>query len=136
MKKVQSLLRVWKMRNLTFYGKITIIKTIIVSQFVYIATCLTIPKHILTLLNKLLYSFLWGSKKEKVKRIVVTRNLMNWGLGMVNLRAKFLSLQLSWFSKYLNGGKCQWRLLFAFWIGIIGDVPEVLRINCSSKDMF
>ena len=136
LEKVNSLLRVWKMRNLTYYGKITIIKTLIASQFVYIATCLPIPQKFVVNLNRLIYSFLWGSKREKVKRAVVTRAAEEWGLNMVDIQTKFQSLQLSWFSKYMKGGKSQWRILFRYWISFIQDIPFILKVNCSSKDMF
>ena len=135
LEKAKSLLRVWKMRNLTYYGKVTIIKTLIVSQFVYIATCLPIPQNIIVNLNRLIYSFLWGSKKDKVKRAVVTLNAESWGLDMVDIQTKFRSLQLSWFSKYIKGGKSQWRILFKYWVSFIQDVPTFLKLNCSGKDM-
>ena len=45
----------------------------------------------------LIYSFLWGSKKEKVKRAVVTLNAESWGLDMVDIQTKFRSLHLSSF---------------------------------------
>ena len=35
-KKIKNVITLWKMRNLTFYGKIIIIKMLLISQFIYI----------------------------------------------------------------------------------------------------
>ena len=43
--KVENILNLWKMRNLTYFGKITVIKILIASQFVYVASAVPVPEH-------------------------------------------------------------------------------------------
>ena len=71
LEKVRSILKFWKMRNLTIYGKVVILKSLIISQFVYVSSVLPFPRKIITELNKLIYNFLWNSNREKVKRSIL-----------------------------------------------------------------
>ena len=66
--KLESILKSWSARRLTLFGKITIIKSLAVSQIVYLLSALPSPQGILQKNNSLLYDFLWGSKSEKIKR--------------------------------------------------------------------
>ena len=68
LEKVRSILKFWKMRNLTIYGKVVILKSLIISQFVYVSSVLSFPWKIIIELNKLIYNFLWNSNREKVNR--------------------------------------------------------------------
>ena len=38
--KIKRIVNMWKMRNLTYYGKITIIKSLLISQIVYVCNCI------------------------------------------------------------------------------------------------
>ena len=66
-----------KKRNLSIAGKVCIIKTFFISQFVYTMQTLVVPDPVLTQVNRILFRFL-GRKKdcnrkafEKIKRTVV-----------------------------------------------------------------
>ena len=66
--KIRSILDNWSARRLTLLGKITIIKTLAVSQIVYILSSLPTPPDILKTINSILYDFLWDGKCDKIKR--------------------------------------------------------------------
>ena len=133
--KIQKVISLWKMRNLTFYGKIVVIKILLISQLIYLGTCYTMPPKYVKKLNKILYSFLWNSKREKVKRAVVINSTLQGGLGMVDLDAKLTSLRLSWIPKILHDSKQPWKYLCLFWTHKLGGMPFCLQCNCSAIDM-
>ena len=86
--KLESLhktLQNWQKRKLTYYGKITIIKTLGISKLLYNANCF-VPDYVIKTSNKYLFSFLWGSQKEKVKRDTVISYMENGGLNITSLR--------------------------------------------------
>ena len=87
-------------------------------------------------MNKIIYSFLWNSKREKVKRAVVINPPLQGGLGMVDVNAGIKSLLLSWIPKMLNDNKPPWKYLCLFWTHKLGSLPFCLQCNyCSIKDM-
>ena len=89
--KIENLIRLWKARHLTLFGKITIIKSFLVSQLIYNAQMILIPKDVVKQINSKFFQFLWNGKKDKVKRSVVCMSYELGGLKMVNLNSLFQS---------------------------------------------
>ena len=78
LEKVKEILRCWKYRRLTLIGKITVIKSLVVSQLVYLLSPLCSNYKVLNEINDLLYTFLWNGKGDKIKRKVM---INDFGLG-------------------------------------------------------
>ena len=57
----------WRMRYLKYYRKIVISKLLVVSQINYVTNVIPKPHSVDTTINKMMFSFLWGYKKEKIK---------------------------------------------------------------------
>ena len=84
----------WSRRYLTVYGKVTVIKTLLVSQFVYlIIPLVTPPKEILNKIQVDMYKFIWGGKPDKIKRDVVNNSKEHGGLDMIDFKEFFTSLK-------------------------------------------
>ena len=134
--KIRGILDSWRMRNLSLYGKVTVIKHLIISQMVYTATAVPVPSKIIKIVNKLIFTFLWNSKKERVKRSICQLPEKQGGLGMFNLESKCQSLRLSWIKRYFTGEESAWKILFSYWTNKIGKLPICLRYNCNKNDMY
>ena len=136
LEKVKAILKFWKMRNISIYGKVVILKSLIISQFVYVASVLPTPQKLVKDLNKLLFNFIWNSKREKVKRSVLLNPIESGGLGMFDVLTKFKSLYLSWFINYFQcKDDTPWKFMFTYWIEKIGHISFILKCNCCKKDM-
>ena len=105
MERVENIKRIinaWEKRNLSIAGKVCIIKTFLISQFVYIMQALVVPYPFLTQVNRILFRFLWCKKDcnrkafEKVKRTVVCGALENGGLNMIDLKQMQAAFLLQW----------------------------------------
>ena len=57
----------WLKRNLTFFGKIKVIKTLLMPKFVYLAQSTKIPLEKVKIIDSLIYNFLWHGKCKKNK---------------------------------------------------------------------
>ena len=90
-------MKYWKQIILTFYGKVVIIKALIVSKIVYTATVVPAPKVVIKSLNTSIYAFLWSSERESL------------------------------ISKLVDEQTCRWKLLFRYWIDRIGIFPEIFN---------
>ena len=51
--KIEKLLQVWRQRNLTLEGKITIFKSLAISKIVYVAYLSDVPNFIIKALEKI-----------------------------------------------------------------------------------
>jgi len=67
-RKLETNLDIWRARNLTLFGRVLIIKSIELSQLVYSAPTLNVPREIIFIIKTNLFSFLWNNKKDKIKR--------------------------------------------------------------------
>ena len=111
--KIKNVIELWQFRRLTLIGKITLIKSLLVSQLVYILTPLPTSTEALQKVNKLLFDFLWNGKGDKIKRTVIIKDYDEVSLKMIDINTFNLSLKVSWIKKYLdqtNGGI--WKFVF------------------------
>ena len=72
--KIGEILSIWSYRALTLIGKITVFKILALSKNLYISSMKTVPKFITEKLDKLQKSFIWKSKKPKIKHSTLIRD--------------------------------------------------------------
>ena len=66
-KSIVNVIKLWRMRNLSLEGKITIFKSLAISKIVYLALLTSIPNYVIEELIKIQKSFFWGKSKPKKK---------------------------------------------------------------------
>ena len=74
----------WKCRKLTPIGKISLIKTNIVSKIIHLLTSLLTPEKFLKKINDIIFSFLWDDKPDKIKQVTICQDYDNGGLKMLD----------------------------------------------------
>ena len=70
------------------FGKITVIKSLLIPKFTYLLQAIAIPNNIVKQINSMLYSFLWGNNKEKIKRTTLIGNKLEGGLKLPDIEIK------------------------------------------------
>ena len=98
-KKIEILLNVWSMRALSLKGKVTILKSLIISQMTFLFSVLFVPEYILQKLDRLIFSFLWDGKTPKVKRETMINNINEGGLGMPDVYSVNNTSKISWIKR-------------------------------------
>ena len=93
-------------------GKITVIKSLAVSQIVYLLSSLPSPQKVVHEINSILYDFLWDSKGDKIKRTEIINDYDNkGGLKMIDIQSFHASLKTKWVKSYLNTeNKGKWHV--------------------------
>ena len=111
LEKMQRLLDNWRSRNLTLFGRVTIIKSLVLSQVVHLLMFNTVPLIIIKKINKMFFRFLWQTRAEKVRRCDVVKKCTNGGLNMVDVQKKVLSFRLRWLGRLVNDTNEIWKKL-------------------------
>ena len=63
----KKVLNAWSRKNLTPFGRITVIQSLVISKITLLLMNLPDPEEIFFKeLNKLLYNFLWNGKNDKI----------------------------------------------------------------------
>ena len=98
---LQLLLKSWKQRNLTLLGKVTVLKSLALSNFVLNGSVLAVSQGIINHINKCVYNFLWN-KNERIKRNVLISNFEDGGIRMPDIDSIFSSLKAVWILRLIE----------------------------------
>ena len=84
--EIQQLIRIWSTINLTPYGKVTIIKSLLISKIKHILQSLQSPSlSCFNELNNAFSKFLWCGKPPKWRKEILEGEIHHWGLKLHNL---------------------------------------------------
>ena len=106
--KIKKIIKDWLKRKLTIIGKIQVVKTFLLSQFVCIIQSLSLKSKILDEINTLFYRFIWNKNSidtkawERIRRNVLCNPKEKGGLDMINLHNFQKSFLIEWACKLLK----------------------------------
>ena len=98
--EIRKILIVWKRRQLTPFGKITVLKTLAISKITHLFLTIPDPSDIfLTQLDRMFFQFLWNDKPSKIHRKIVCKAYHNGGLNMIDIRNFLCKMKTSWIKR-------------------------------------
>ena len=106
---IENVISVWRMRCLTLGGKITVLKTLVMSKIVFISFLSNVPSTIVDKLITIQNDFLWDGKRPKVKHAALIGSYETGGLKSLDIEAKIKALQLSWVKRLYDGTSHSWK---------------------------
>ena len=130
-KKLETIINMWKTRNLTIRGKIIILQSLALSQVYYAASVLHVPDDIVTKINDLIFKFIWN-KKEHVKRKVIIQDLKDGGLKMPEFRNKVKAMKIMWIKRLAKDEK--WSLISKTILNL--PMPWSQFVRCKSSEKY
>ena len=97
MPKIENILKMWKQRDLSLFGKIMIVNSLVMSLFIYkIAVLPMIPKCFINQLDLMIKDFIWKGGKPKIPTTIILGSKENGGAGLIDLRKKELAIKCQW----------------------------------------
>ena len=120
-------------RSLSLYGKVTIIKSLIVPKFVYVSSLLTTPGGVIQELNRLIFKFFWKGV-DKVTRLSVINDYEKSGLKMIDLKTMVKSLRIAWLKEIFSGNNGTWKNYLRHLLKPFGDF-FLFHFNYNVKDL-
>ena len=105
----------WNKRNMTPLGKITIIKTLIISKLTHLFINLPDPPpRLLKELDETIFRFLWGGNTHKVKKSIMCKSYEYGGYKMVDIYTFISTLKISWLRRLssIEGPPSAWENLY------------------------
>ena len=111
-------------------------KTLELSQIVYLASMLDIPNNYASVIQSLLFQFLWKNKPDKIKRQVLYQDYSAGGLRVTNVEIMFKSLRLAWIQRLLKNDdeeENSWSTVPNFYFNKYGGLNFLLRSNYDKK---
>ena len=111
-KKIDNLLANWTLRTLTLKGKVTIVKSLALSQLVHLLMVLPAPKEFLSDIQKAFFRFIWDKGRDKIKRNIMYLPHDKGGLSVPNIELFSKTIKLVWIKKLMDiNDTSPWKML-------------------------
>ena len=99
----QTVLSIWKSRNLTLYGKIQVLRSLALPKLYYVCSKMYVNKEFLQIIESTMKDFIWNGKKPKIKHTTLIGDYLQGGLRLpdftLQLKAKQIGMVLNWIEK-------------------------------------
>ena len=100
--KIRALTGLWKKRQLTLSGRMTVISSLMVSRIWYTIAVCSIPKWAMDEIKQLCIEFLWSSGAHLINYRTIIGVKECGGLNFPDIYLKMLSFRLKFLGRYLN----------------------------------
>lgn len=111
-REIENVLKRWSNQVLSPIGKITIIKSLIISKLNHLFLSIPNPSNdLLKKLNSKLFSFIWDNKPDKVKRDTLSQSHELGGLRMLNIDNYIKGLKLTLIRRMFKNNSKVFNLL-------------------------
>ena len=127
---VKKILNKWKYRDISMQGRILIVKTLALSQIVYLVSSICIPKRALNEINKEFYGFVWKYSRDKICRKVLINDLTKGGMKMLDLKSFCLAAKAVWCQRIYMSKNETWSILPKAYM----DHCEINLLMCMNID--
>ena len=127
LQKQEESINRWEKTNMSLKGKEIILKALIQSKAMFLATVNGMPKHIEIRMKKLFKSFLWDNKKGLMGWNQIISGREQGGLGIPDISARIDAIEIMWIKKWLspNERKPKWTII----------LDEILKSNVAKAPM-
>ena len=130
---IENVLKQYKQRKLTLFGKVCAIKSRALASFMYTATCLPVPEKTVKEINQKIFRFLWG-KRDRIKRKSIINKLEHGGLNMVDVSSQINAIQATWVHRITTASDDHiWSYLPKRYLSKFGDNFAILNTTVTEK---
>ena len=108
--KIQNILKLWKLKNVTIEGRIVVFKSLAISKIIHLEVVTELPTLTINYLTKIQIEFVWKWENLKIKNSTLCNDYENDGLKSLDIFSKVVSLQCSWIKRLFDNNFHQWKL--------------------------
>ena len=134
--KCKGVLNDWKGRNLTLIGKVQIVRTFIISLFLFVTSTTVMPSRYIKQVNTMIAQFIWRGGRSKISKNVMSSKKCNGGLELPNVDIMMSVSNIKWIIRYLQSPPFYWkRFMYHFYSSCNLDLNMLLSSNYNVKSL-
>ena len=99
--KMECQLKQWRCRNLTYFGKVIVLKTLVLSNITYIMSVFPTLEKYNKKIERLIYNFLWNGR-DRIKRKTLIGRTDIGGINMPDFLLQSYALKAVWLKRLLD----------------------------------
>ena len=131
--EIKKIIIQWNSRSLTPFGRLTVIKTLLIPKVNHLILALPNPsEEVIKSFENDLYNFLWKSKIHKVKKKVIIQDYRKGGIKMVDYKKFITALKSTWIRRILQSN-AKWKKLLESELKICIDKLWIFGIDFIRK---
>ena len=133
MEKIQNALNMWKMRNLSVFGRALIVKSLALSKLWYISRVEIMEQEKLNDVEKKINEFIWYGKKQLVSTEKCKLDRLKGGLGLTDIATKCRTMRLQWLWKIYGNDNIEnndWRIMGRHFIDHVNQTVDNIEVSC------
>lgn len=108
-KKMITILNIWYQRDLSLKGKISIIKSLIMPQILYVASVLEVPEWAVNKIKNIILEFIWSKKPAKVKYTTIIGKIEKGGLKLPDIDSMVRAIKCVWMKRLIDESDGSWK---------------------------
>ena len=115
-------------------GKVVVVKSIFLSKLSFVVASLPNPdNNFFTSLNKSIYSFIWGSPRDRIKRKQLVQDYQQGGLKMIDIVHYCNAMKLRWLQRlHCNNKEVMWVNIFYSHFNSFCNLNDVLELSATA----
>ena len=115
-------------RGLSLFGKVTVIKSLLLPKMLYVFSVLTTPGEFIKQLNTIIYK--WKGT-DKIARLAAVNDLEYGGLNLIDLETYVKSSRLAWLGRIFAEGSSPWKAYINYLLKDFGGLFYLAVITMS-----
>jgi hypothetical protein len=124
----------WRQRDLSLIGKITILKSLAFSKVLYQCSVMSAPQDFIDYINDTAYNFVWQNKPEKVRRLTLISNYEDGGLKMLDINSFLKAQKAMWVKRIVSADNASWKALPRLFLkALLGDDTYKCNMSCDTQ---
>ena len=92
--KIENIAKQWCVRNLTLKGKVLVSNTLLLSQLLYLGSCMYTPKWVFNKYKQIITKSIWNNNPPKVKYSTMIAKIEDGGLNVQDLETTIEAIKL------------------------------------------
>ena len=138
--KMESQLKQWRCRNLTYFGKVTVLKSLVISNITYIMSVFPTFANINKKIERLIYHFLWNGR-DRIKRKTLIGTTDKGGINMPDFVLQSYALKAVWLQRLFDcetvcDNVATWMTIPRYYINSFGSNALVLKMSFEKECEF
>ena len=127
---MRNVIESWKHRHASLYGKVAIIKSLIISKVNYCLSSLPTPQWFIKDVQNDINGFLWNNKPPRLKHTTAISDYKKGGIKMIDFESFVRAQKLCWIKRIATGNSTS---LSVYLTDFVPSIPISEFLCCSIK---
>ena len=120
-----TVLNLWKNRNLTIYGRTEVVKTLALSKLLYVTNFIIPTEKFIDEVKSILTNFIWNGRKPKIKYKALISNINEGGINFKDFSSRITTQNIMWCKRMLLNTEQPWNQILNESLKLVGGIAQI-----------